>query len=99
MVPVDLVKMLRKKTDHATRMSYDISRSIDMIPPALALHTSRYLEAQAEEMRNILVGLVVADCELSLRDSASKLVSRYSDMALRASAGTHSRCRSLESEI
>jgi hypothetical protein len=88
MVPVELVKMLRKKADHAARISRDISHSIEWISPEMALHTSRYLEAQAEEMRNILMGLATADCETPLRDSASKLVSKYSDMALLASRET-----------
>lgn len=91
MVPVELVKMLRKKAEHAARISRDISHSIEGISPEMALHTSRYLEAQAEEMRNILMGLATADCETPLRDSASKLVSKYSDMALLASKETYMR--------
>lgn len=94
MVPVDLVKMLRKKADHATRISSDISHSLEGISPELALHTSRYFEAQAEEMRNILMGLAVTDCELPLRDSASKLVSRFTDMAVQTSTQTSLRRRS-----
>lgn len=92
MVPVGLVKMLRRKTDHATRISHDVSHSLKWISPELALHTSRYLEAQAEEMRNILVSLAAAECELPLRDSASRLVSQYSAMAVQTSAETHLRC-------
>jgi hypothetical protein len=82
MVPVELVKTMRKKADHATRISLDISECIAWISPEIAAHTSRYLEAQAEEMRNILIGLAIAECETPLRDSAMRLVSKYSDLAM-----------------
>lgn len=86
MVPIDLVRMLRKKADHATRISDDVFSSLKGIPPEYALHTSRYLEAQAREMQNILTGLAATDCELPVTKSASRLVTSCSDMALQTAA-------------
>lgn len=81
MMPVKLARMLRKQTFHAAKVSREIPDCIAWIPPEIAVHTSRYLEAQAQEMQNILMSLVVTECDTLVRDSATGLVSGHTDLA------------------
>lgn len=81
MAPIEIAKTMRKKADHAAKISRDIPICIASISPDMAAHTSRYLTAQAEEMGNILMSLAIAEYETSVQDSASRLVSRYAALA------------------
>ena len=73
--PLEALSILRRRVDHAAKLSDEMSGGGSQLPPEIVAHACRYMDAQSIQMRNILTGLVLTENDLGIEGSTAELLS------------------------